>query len=118
MAEALALTFFNQREFVKQIPTKFSYLIYNGLISVEELTNAIAKARKSSLYPQTVLLNDHGIKRKEIGKSLSQFYKLPYFGYDSSFILPSNVFKDLNKNYIAKTFGSPFTKKERTFKFL
>ncbi len=118
MSETLALAFFNQRKFVKQVPTKFSYLIYNGLISVEELTNAIAKARKSNLDPQTILANDHGIKRKEIGKSLSDFYKLPYFGYDSSFILPGNVFEGLNKNYLAKNFWVPLSKEGQKVEIL
>ncbi len=118
MSETLALAFFNQRKFVKQVPTKFSYLIYNGLISVEELTNAIAKARKSNLDPQTVLVNDHGIKRKEVGKSLSDFYKIPYFEYDSSIILPGNVFEGLNKNYLAKNFWVPLSKEGKKVEIL
>ena len=107
MAETLALAFHNQTKFVAPKPTKFDLLLNKGLITEEELTDATAKARIANLDTETVLLKDFGLKREEIGKSLEQFYNIPYYGYNPSIVLDPNVFTGLNKNYLLKNFWVP-----------
>ncbi len=110
VSETLALAFFNQSKFVHQKPTKFSYLTNNGIITEQELNQAISKARRSQTDIETILLDELKVTRKDIGKSLEQFYKVPYLGYESSIVLPSSVFEGLNLNFLSKNFWVPLEK--------
>jgi type II secretory ATPase GspE/PulE/Tfp pilus assembly ATPase PilB-like protein/GAF domain-containing protein len=110
ISETLALAFFNQTKFVHQKPTKFSYLTNNGIITERELTEAIGKARRNQMDIETILLDELKVTRKDLGKSLEQFYKVPYLGYSSSIVLPSSVFEGLNLSFLTKNFWVPIEK--------
>jgi GAF domain-containing protein len=104
IAETLALAFHNQAKYVEPKPTKFSYLIQNGIITDEELTLSTAKARKGQMDLESVLMIDLKIKRKDLGKSLESFYRLPHFSYSDTVILPSEIMTGLNRNFLTKNF--------------
>jgi type II secretory ATPase GspE/PulE/Tfp pilus assembly ATPase PilB-like protein/transcriptional regulator with GAF, ATPase, and Fis domain len=110
ISETLALAFFNQTKFVQQKPTKFSYLTSNGIITERELTEAIGKARRSQTDIEAILLHELKVSRKDLGKSLEQFYKVPYLSYDSSVVLPHSVFEGLNLSFLLKNFWVPVEK--------
>ena len=110
ISETLALAFFNQSKFVHQKPTKFSYLTNNGIITERELTEAIGKARRNQMDIETILLEELKVTRKDLGKSLEQFYKVPYVEYNSSIILPNSVFEGLNLSFLSKNFWVPIDK--------
>ncbi len=110
ISETLALAFFNQTKFVTQKPTKFSYLTNNGIITEQELNDAISRARRSQVDIETILLDELKVPRKDLGKSLELFYKVPYLGYDNSTVLPSTVLEGLNLNFLAKNFWVPLEK--------
>ncbi len=110
ISETLALAFFNQTKFVHQKPTKFSYLTNNGIITERELTEAIGKARRNQMDIETILLHELKVTRKDLGKSLEQFYKVPYLGYNSSMVLPHSVFEGLNLSFLSKNFWVPIEK--------
>jgi type II secretory ATPase GspE/PulE/Tfp pilus assembly ATPase PilB-like protein/GAF domain-containing protein len=110
ISETLALAFFNQTKFVAQKPTKFSYLTNNGIITDQELNDAIGRARRGQVDIETILLNELKVPRKDLGKSLELFYKVPYLGYDDSVVLPLTVFEGLNLNFLAKNFWVPMEK--------
>jgi type II secretory ATPase GspE/PulE/Tfp pilus assembly ATPase PilB-like protein/transcriptional regulator with GAF, ATPase, and Fis domain len=110
ISETLALAFFNQTKFVQQKPTKFSYLTNNGIITERELTEAIGKARRSQMDIEAILLHELKVSRKDLGKSLEQFYKVPYLSYDSSVVLPHSVFEGLNLSFLTKNFWVPVEK--------
>ena len=110
ISDTLALAFFNQSKFVQPKPTKFSYLVSNGIISDSELTSSISKARRSQVDIETILLKDLKISRKDLGKSMEIFYKVPYLGYDDSVIIPTSVMGGLNKNFMTKNNWVPVQK--------
>ena len=110
ISETLALAFFNQTKFVQQKPTKYSHLTNNGVITDRELTEAIGKARRNQTDIETILLHELKVARSDLGKSLEQFYKVPYLGYNSSIVLPSSVFEGLNLSFLSKNFWVPVEK--------
>jgi len=110
ISKTLALAFSNQSKFVAPKPTKFSYLINNGIISDQELGAAISKARRSQVDIETILLDDTGVKNSDLGKSLENFYGVPYFGHDDSLVLPSHLFEGLNLNFLSKNHWVPIQK--------
>jgi len=112
IGQSLALAIHNQQKQAKTKPTKFSYLINNGLLSQEELTKAITEARVSGLDIETILLNETKIKRSDYGKSLEEFYKVPYFGFSDQVVLPQSLFTGLNVNFLAKNNWLPIEKND------
>ncbi len=107
MAENLAYALSKQEKKKKQIPTKYSYLIENNLISKKILDSSLAYAKSNHVDVETVLLDRVGLKRKNLGLSLENFYNLPYFGYEKSINLPQKILGGLNKNFLAKNFWLP-----------
>ena len=110
ISETLALAFFNQTKFVQQKPTKYSYLTNNGIITERELTESIGKARRNQVDIETILIQELKVTRNDLGKSLEQFYKVPYLGYNASIVLPSSVFEGLNLSFLSKNFWVPVEK--------
>jgi len=110
IAETLALAFHNQAKYIPSRPTKFSFLIQNGIITEEELTQATAKARKNQIDVETVLLMDFKLQRNDLGKSFEDFYGLPYFGYSDTVILPAEMLTGLNRNFLTKNYWIPIQK--------
>ncbi len=110
ISDSLGLAIYNQSKPNKSKPTKFSYLIDNSLLTQQELTKAISKARISGLDIETILLKDIKINRADLGKSLEMFYRVPYFGYKDSIVLPQSLFTGLNTNFLAKNFWLPIQK--------
>jgi type II secretory ATPase GspE/PulE/Tfp pilus assembly ATPase PilB-like protein/GAF domain-containing protein len=118
IAETLALAFHNQAKYVEPKPTKFSYLIQNGIITDEELTQSTAKARKGQMDLESVLMVDLKIQRKDLGKSLESFYQLPHFSYSDTVILPSEIMTGLNRNFLTKNFWIPIQKTDEKITIL
>ncbi len=107
VAQMLAIAFHNNSRFVKARSHKFSYLINNGILTPGELESCMIKARKSGVDLETMLLGEQGIKRADLGKSLENYYGIPYFGYVDSNLLPQRYFEGLNKNYLMKNHWVP-----------
>ncbi len=107
LADHLALAFYNHKIGSRKRLNKFAYLVENGIISQDELNSAISKARKEKIDIEVILLDELKLKRKDIGKSLENYYEIPYTGYSNSIVLPQQIFTGLNKNYLAKNHWVP-----------
>jgi type II secretory ATPase GspE/PulE/Tfp pilus assembly ATPase PilB-like protein len=61
---------------------RFYYLIRNHLLSKEQLstTKELAKQGKKSI--ESILLNQFGIDKTELGRSLSEYYRCPFVEFD------------------------------------
>lgn len=95
-----------------QKPTKYSYLIQQGLITEEKLTASLAQAQNNAVDEETFILESTGLKRKELGFSLAEFFNVSYYGYHSSIILPKKILGGLNKNFLAKNYWVPIQSSE------
>lgn len=113
ISAAIALALLNQTKFVPPKPTKFGYLLENGLITEEALTTSMAKARKTQMDLETILLRDLALNREEIGKSYEEFYKIPYVGYSRSIVLPEGICTGLNMSYLRKNFWVPLLNEDK-----
>jgi len=94
-------------EIPKQKPTKFSYLIDNNLITEKILSSSLDQAKSGHVDVEMVLMDSVGLKRKQLGLSLENFYNLPYYGFDKSIILPQKILGGLNKNFLSKNYWIP-----------
>lgn len=91
---------------------KFEYLLESLIITYEELDLAIIKARKGKTPIEQdvayVLMHEFNVPKEEIGKSLSIYYNTDFIPYDDNVILPTELLKKLNIDYLKTRFWVPF----------
>ncbi len=61
---------------------RFYYLIRNDLLKEEQLERAKELARQSKKPIETILMNQFGIEKDEIGNSLSEYYRCPFIEFN------------------------------------
>lgn len=107
VAQMLAIAFHNNSKFAQAKPHKFRYLINHGILSPKELEFSLIKARKDKVNLEDLLLHERGIKRSDLGKSLENYYGVPYLGYSESTRLPAGSFDGLNKKHLIRNHWVP-----------
>ena len=104
LAKSLGIALYNQKRIAKTRPNKFDYFLENHTLTQKELDKAIANSRKTKVPVEKVLMTDFQISKKDIGKSLSKFYNLPFVEYNSNLMTPRDLLAGLNvpfmRNYV------------------
>jgi len=107
ISEVLALGLHNQSKYSKTKKTPFDLLISNGTLSQNELTAANIGARKQKLSPEFILIKNHGFEKKEIGKSLSHYFNLPFIDLDQPGLIIEDLASGLNKKELQSELWLP-----------
>lgn len=107
ISEVLALGLHNQTKYSKEKKTRFDLLIQDGTLSQNELTAANIGARKQKLSPEFVLIKNHGFEKKDIGKSLSHYYSLPFIDLSEPGVITENLTTSLNKKELKEELWLP-----------
>ncbi len=107
MANILGIALYNQKRMAKARPNKFDYFVHNHILTQRELDKAIADARAGKASVETVLMSDFKISKKEIGKSLSQFYKVPFVEYDPDIPIPVRLLTNLKVPFMRNNVWVP-----------
>ncbi|MFH0994318.1 MAG: GspE/PulE family protein [Pseudomonadota bacterium] len=87
----LGIAFFNQKRMLIRRHSKFDYLIDNSVLTGDELRKAILDARRSNEPIESVLHNQLKIPKQTIGRSLSQFFEVPFIEYDPDTPVPDEL---------------------------
>lgn len=95
LAKILGIALYNQKRMARSRPNKFDYILENHILTQKELDKAIADARQRKEAIETVLINDLKIPKAEIGKSLSQFYKVPYVEFNKNAPIPGELLRNV-----------------------
>ena len=93
--------------------SKYAGLVANGIVSEEDFSSAISKARSENIDIENIFLNEMKLSREDIGKSLENFYNVPYQMYDGS-NLPDSIFSGLNKNFLRRNNWVPLADEKDT----
>ncbi len=112
ICDVLGLAFSNQLRLASAKASKFSFLLVRGVITEEELSRITAKSREEDVEIENLMLKELSLKREDIGKSLEHFYKIPYFEFNGSFILPEEIFSGLNKEFLLNNYWTPLQQDE------
>jgi len=86
---------------------KYSYLVSSGLMDPGELKGVLIKSQKKRMDIEKIFLNDFGLSREEIGRSLENYYQIPYYGYNDSILLSQDNFSGLNLKFLYKNCWVP-----------
>ncbi|MBW1937412.1 MAG: Flp pilus assembly complex ATPase component TadA [Deltaproteobacteria bacterium] len=91
---------------------RFYYLIRNQLLSEEQLgrTKELAKQGKKSI--ESIMLNQFGIDKTELGRSLSEYYRCPFVEFDELEVgtTPSCV-RGIKEHFFRTNFCAPIREK-------
>jgi type II secretory ATPase GspE/PulE/Tfp pilus assembly ATPase PilB-like protein len=108
IAKTLGIAFNNQAQMgAQRRGTKFDYVISQGLVTQDEVNQAVAVARQKGLDVETVLLDQFKVPKGELGQSLAQFYRVPFVEYDSRIIPPPDLMKDLKLEFLKRNVWLP-----------
>jgi type II secretory ATPase GspE/PulE/Tfp pilus assembly ATPase PilB-like protein len=113
IAKTLGIAFNNQAQLgAQRRGTKFDYLIAQGLLSQDEVNQAIGVARQRNVDVETVLLEQFKVPKVELGASLSQFYRVPFIEFDVKTIPPPDIMKDLKLEFLKRNLWLPIRRED------
>jgi len=95
LAKILGIALYNQKRMARGRPTKFDYFLENHILTQKELDKAIAQARQAKVPIEQILMTDYKLPKSEIGKSLSNFYKVPFVEFNKSAPIPGELLRGL-----------------------
>ena len=113
IAKTLGIAFNNQAQLgAQRRGTKFDYLISQGMVSQDEINQAIGQARQKNLDVETVLVEQFRVPKAELGTSLSQFYRTPFVEFDAKIIPPPDLMKDLKLEFLKRNLWLPIRRED------
>lgn len=112
MAHILGIALYNQKRMAKARPNKFDYILKNRILTEKELDRAIADARRRREPVEAVLMSDLKVSKQDIGKSLSQFYKVPFVTYNANTPVPSELLAGLKVPFMRNYAWVPLRKED------
>jgi type II secretory ATPase GspE/PulE/Tfp pilus assembly ATPase PilB-like protein len=113
LAKTLGIAFNTQAQLgAHRRGTKFDYLIAQGLLSQDEVNQAIGVARRKNIDVETVVVEQFRVPKAELGVSLSQFYRVPFLEFDDRIIPPPDLMKDLKLEFLKRNLWLPIRREE------
>jgi type II secretory ATPase GspE/PulE/Tfp pilus assembly ATPase PilB-like protein len=113
IAKTLGIAFNTQAQLgAQRRGTKFDYLIAQGLLSQDEVNQAIGVARQKNIDVETVVAEQFRVPKAELGVSLSQFYRVPFVEFDDRIIPPPDLMKDLKLEFLKRNLWLPIRRED------
>ncbi|MBU1181571.1 MAG: GspE/PulE family protein, partial [Proteobacteria bacterium] len=107
LSKILGIALYNQKRMAKSRTTKFDYLLENHILTQKELEKAIGDARQRKVPVENILVSDLKIPKKEVGKSLGEFYKVPYAEYNPTCPIPGDLLVGLRVPFMRNNLWVP-----------
>jgi len=107
LSDILGIALYNQKKMEKGRIHKFSYLLENHVITQKELDKAISDARQRKAEVEEVLVNELKIAKKDIGRSLSKYYRIPFVSYNANVPIPGELMIGLRVPFMRKNYWVP-----------
>jgi len=80
--------------------TKYDHLVYDAILSADELDLAVSTARRKNADIEDVLLDEFQVKPAALGKALALFFGVSYEPFKSDRTKPSELLKNLKREYV------------------
>ncbi|MBW2567774.1 MAG: GspE/PulE family protein [Deltaproteobacteria bacterium] len=107
LAKILGIALYNQKRMAKARINKFSYLIENHILTQKELEKAISDARQRKESIENILVKDLKIPKKEVGKSYSKYYNVPFIEYNPKTAIPGELLIGLKVSFMRNNVWVP-----------
>jgi type II secretory ATPase GspE/PulE/Tfp pilus assembly ATPase PilB-like protein len=99
LAQTMAVAL-RQRQQSTTSKTKYDYLVADAVLSAAEFELATRTARRKGIEIEEVLLDEFQVSVAALGKSLSNFFGVPYEPYRSDRLKPTELLKNLRREYV------------------
>jgi type II secretory ATPase GspE/PulE/Tfp pilus assembly ATPase PilB-like protein len=113
LSDILAIAFFNQKRIERGRIHKFSFLLENQNITQKELDKAVADARKRRVDVEELMVNELKIPKKDLGKSLSKYYRIPFVSYNNNVPIPGELLIGLKVAFMRTNHWVPLCTEEQ-----
>ena len=80
--------------------SRYDYLIRNKIVTTNQMQETLAIAKKVKKSVEFVLVDRFGVKKKDVGKSLSQYFGCPFRDFDEEFPIPFELIGRLKKSFL------------------
>ncbi len=101
LAETMAETLRqHQRQQNSSAKTKYDYLVSDGALSAAEFDLATRTAKRKGVDIEDVLFDEFQVSTAALGKALSGFFKVPYEAYRGDRLKPTELLKNLRREYV------------------
>lgn len=107
LSKILGIALYNQKRMARGRTNKFTYLLENHIITQKELEKATSDARQKKESIESILLNQVKIPKKELGNSLSQFFKVPFVEFNSQTPIPGELLHGIKVPFMKKNVWVP-----------
>jgi len=106
LAQTLAVAL-RQRQQQTIAKTKYDHLVGDAVISAAEFELAARTARRKGIDIEDVLIDEFQVNQQALGKALSAFFGVPYEPFKSDRIKPSELLKNLKRDYVESSLWVP-----------
>ena len=113
LAKVAGIAFYNQKRMARRRASKFDYLLQNHLITQKELERAVGEARQAKEAIESVLVSNYKVQKKNIGQSLSEFYKVPFIEYNANIAIPGELLVGLKVPFMKNNCWVPIRKEDK-----
>ena len=109
LCETLAIAFAQRNKHTQThlAKSKYDYLVFDAVISSNELAQATRAARQNDSDVEEELRTQFQISSAAIGESLSRFFAVPYQPYDPDRVRPLDLLRNLKRDYVEQNHWLP-----------
>jgi len=87
--------------------SRYGYLLESKIVNPGQLQNALALSKQTKKSVEYVLMDKMSVKKEDIGKSLSFFYKCPFKSFDENMPVPYELLTKLKKMFLIQNSWVP-----------
>jgi type II secretory ATPase GspE/PulE/Tfp pilus assembly ATPase PilB-like protein/GAF domain-containing protein len=114
IATTLGIAMSRQTKVVGAKRSKYDALVSGNLISPEKLEAVLKKAKEANETPEAILIQEHGISIKDIGKCYEQYFRTDFIPFNKEMPIPVQLIQDLTLETLKNELWVPVDKKDDT----
>jgi type II secretory ATPase GspE/PulE/Tfp pilus assembly ATPase PilB-like protein len=80
--------------------SRYDYLLRNKRVTSDQLRTALSLSKKTKKSVEHLLIEQFNVPKKEVGKSLSLYYKCPFRSFDPKTEVPVELIGNLKKSFL------------------
>ncbi len=107
LCQTLAIAFKQRQNTQRIVKSKYDQLVKDAVMSSAELDLATRSARRKGVGLEDVLIDEFQVKLSSLGKALASFFGVEYEPFKSERIKPSDLLKNLKRDYVANNHWVP-----------
>jgi type II secretory ATPase GspE/PulE/Tfp pilus assembly ATPase PilB-like protein len=107
LAQTLSVALRQRQQQVSTVKTKYDNLVLDAKLSAAEFELATRTARRKGVDIEDVLIDEFQVKLPDLGGSLAAFFGVPYEPFKSDRIKPSELLKNLRREYVESSHWVP-----------